>query len=142
MVTLKEAVTKADLKKFVTFPFSLYQDSPYWGPPIISDELGTFDKSQNPAFQHADAWFFIAYKNGKPAGRIVAIINKTEINHQKVSKMRFGWFDFIDDTEVSPSTKSGSLLKQSILLTKDIFLDYSENDFGFSFTTLISSAVG
>ncbi len=127
MVTLKEAVTKADLKTFVKFPFSLYKGSPYWVPPIIADELETFDKSKNPAFKNADAWFFLAYKDGKLAGRIVAIINKIEINEQNVSKMRFGWFDFIDDTEVSET-----LLNKVISIGRANDLEFAEGPVGFT----------
>ncbi|HCO84921.1 MAG TPA: GTP cyclohydrolase, partial [Arenibacter sp.] len=50
MVTLKEAKTKSELKDFVKFPFTLYKGSPYWVPPIINDELESFDKSKNPVF--------------------------------------------------------------------------------------------
>ncbi|MDB4293524.1 GTP cyclohydrolase [Maribacter sp.] len=127
MVTLKEAVTKADLKAFVKFPFSLYKNSPYWVPPIIADELESFDKSKNPSFKHADAWFFLAYKDGKIAGRIVAIINKTETVEQKVAKMRFGWFDFIDDTEVSET-----LLNKVISIGKEHKLEFTEGPVGFT----------
>ncbi len=127
MVTLKEAVTKADLKAFVKFPFSLYKDSPYWVPPIISDELQSFDKAENPAFNNADAWFFIAYKDNRPVGRIVAIINWVEVNEQKVRKMRFGWFDFIDDHAVSEA-----LLQRVMKIGLENKLDFTEGPVGFS----------
>lgn len=127
MVTLKEAVTKAELKAFVKFPFSLYKNSPYWVPPLISDELESFDKSKNPSFKHADAWFFLAYKNGTIVGRIVAIINKIEINQQKVAKMRFGWFDFIDDTDVSEA-----LLNKVIAIGTEHGLEFAEGPVGFT----------
>ncbi len=65
MVTVKQAEKKSELKKFVTFPFSLYKDSPYWVPPMIKDEMESFDKTKNPAFKNADACFFLAYKDGK-----------------------------------------------------------------------------
>ena len=127
MVTLKEAITKSDLKTFVKFPFSLYKDSPYWVPPIISDEVQTFDKTVNPAFKNADAWFFLAYKDGVLAGRIVAIINWVEVKEQQVAKMRFGWFDFIDDTEVSEA-----LLNKVIELGKRHRLAFVEGPVGFT----------
>jgi hypothetical protein len=44
MITLKEVFSKKDLKAFVKFPFSLYKGSKYWVPPIISQEIKTFDK--------------------------------------------------------------------------------------------------
>ena len=127
MVTLKEAVTKADLKRFVTFPFSLYKDSPYWVPPIISDELESFDKEKNPAFKNADAWFYLAYKEGRLVGRIVAIINWVEVKQQQVKKMRFGWFDFIDDPEVSET-----LMAKVTALAEEHQLQFLEGPVGFS----------
>ena len=127
MVTLREATSKADLKKFVTFPFTLYKDSPYWVPPIINDELDSFDKSKNPAFENAEARFFLAYKNEEIVGRIAAIANWIEINQQKVKKMRFGCFDFIDDTEVSEA-----LLQKVETLGHGYNLMYMEGPVGFS----------
>jgi hypothetical protein len=127
MVTLKEAVTKSELKQFVKFPFSLYKDSPYWVPPIINDELESFDKTKNPAFQNADAWFFIAYKNDAIVGRIVVIINRLETNDQGIKKVRFGWFDFVDDTSVSEA-----LLEKVAEIGSQHQLEYMEGPVGFS----------
>jgi len=101
MITVKEVITKRDFKQFVTFPFSLYKDNPYWIPPIINDELAGFDKTKNPAFENAQAQFFLAYKNNKIVGRVAAIVNHTEINQQGLKKMRFGWFDVLDDVEIT-----------------------------------------
>jgi len=84
MVTLKEATSKSELKQFVKFPFSLYKDSPYWVPPIINDELESFDKTKNPAFLNAKAWFFLAYKNNKIVGRVAAVINSLETEEKCV----------------------------------------------------------
>lgn len=127
MITLKEVKTKADLKKFVKFPFSLYKGSPYWVPPIIKEEMETFNKEVNPAFEDADAWFFLAYRGTKAVGRVAAIINWIEINEQKVKKMRFGWFDFEDDPEVSEA-----LLAKVAEIGKKHQLDYMEGPVGFS----------
>lgn len=127
MVTLKEAITKSELKQFVKFPFTIYKDSPYWVPPIINDELETFDKSKNPAFKNAEAWFFLAYKNGEIVGRIAAIINNLETNQQQLKKMRFGWFDFIDDPEVSET-----LLEKVAEIGNQKQLEYMEGPVGFS----------
>ena len=101
MITIKELFTRKELKQFVAFPFSLYKGNPYWVPPIIKDELDTLDKNENPAFEHAEARFFIALKNEKIVGRVAAIINKYETKKQRILKIRFGWFAVIDDLEVS-----------------------------------------
>lgn len=127
MIHLQEAKTKIDLKAFVTFPFKLYKDSKYWVPPIISDEIATFSKDKNPAFLHAEARFFLAYQDNIIVGRIAAIVNWTEVNDQKVKKMRFGWFDTIDDIEVSKV-----LLDKVSEIGKSHDLEYVEGPVGFS----------
>lgn len=127
MITIKEVKTKKDLKAFVKFPFELYKDSKFWVPPIISQELKTFDKKENPVFNDAEARFFLAYKNNKLVGRVAAIINWLEVKEQNQKKMRFGWFDFVDDIEVSQA-----LLDTIERIGKENNLDYTEGPVGFS----------
>lgn len=90
MITIKEAKTKKQLTEYIKFPFSLYKNNPYWVPPIIADELESFDKTKNPAFENAEAYFYMAYINNEIVGRITAIINWAEVNNQQKSKVRFG----------------------------------------------------
>lgn len=127
MVTVKEVTFKPDLKAFIKFPFKLYKDNKYWVPPIIKDELETFNKDKNPAFKNAEARFFLAYRNKQIVGRVVAIVNWIEVNEQQLKKMRFGWFDFIDDFEVSKV-----LLEKVHEIGKEHQLDYMEGPVGFS----------
>ena len=89
------------MKQFVTFPFSLYKNNKYWVPPIIKDEVNNFDPKKNPVFENADAQFFVAIRNGEIVGRVAAIVNWFEVEKQQIKKMRFGWFDVINDIEVS-----------------------------------------
>ena len=72
MIKILEISTKKELKQFVKFPFTLYKGNKYWVPPIISEEVESFDKLKNPVFEHADARFFLAYKNGMIVGRVAA----------------------------------------------------------------------
>jgi GNAT superfamily N-acetyltransferase len=101
MITLKKITDKKEMKQFVTFPFSVYKNNKYWVPPIIKDEIDNFDSKKNPVFENSDAQFFVAIRDGKIVGRVVAIINWFEVEKQQIKKMRFGWFDVIDDLEVS-----------------------------------------
>ena len=100
-IVLKEVITRKDLKKFVKFPYTLYKNNQYWAPPLIKDELKNLDSKRNPAFQHCQAKYWLAYKDGKIAGRIAGIINNKIIEKWKVRKARFSLIDFIDDSEVS-----------------------------------------
>ncbi|WP_297793249.1 GTP cyclohydrolase [uncultured Eudoraea sp.] len=127
MVRLRAAISKSDLKEFIKFPFTLYKNSPYWVPPLISDELETFDEEKNPNFNNAEVKFFLAYRDKNLVGRIAAIINWIEVNEQLIRKMRFGWFDFIDDLEVSET-----LLDKVAEIGKKNNLDFMEGPVGFS----------
>ena len=127
MVIVKEVHSKSGFKAFVKFPFSLYKDNDYWVPPIIKDELDTFDKTKNPAFKNAEARFFLAYQNNKVVGRVAAIVNWIEIKEQQLKKMRFGWFDFVDDIAVSKA-----LLDKVEEIGQELQLDYMEGPVGFS----------
>jgi hypothetical protein len=127
MITIKEVHTKKELTEYVKFPFSLYKNNEFWVPPIIADELESFDKTKNPAFENAEAYFYLAYKNNEIVGRITAIINWSEVNDQKKSKVRFGWFDVINDIEVTKA-----LLEKVYELGRKHNLEYVEGPMGFS----------
>ena len=59
MITIQEAKTKSELKEYIKFPFALYKDNKNWIPPLIADELEGFDKKKNPAFETAEAYFYV-----------------------------------------------------------------------------------
>lgn len=115
------------MKQFVQFPFSLYKNNKYWVPPIIKDELETFNKDKNPVFNQADATFLLAYKNNKIVGRVIAIINRYEVEKQHIKKMRFGWFDVINDIEVTKA-----LLNKVKEIGAQNNLEYIEGPIGFN----------
>lgn len=99
-VEIKEVNTLRQLKTFIRFPLSLYKGNPYYVPNMFSDELNTLRADRNPAFEEATARYWLAYKGGKVAGRVAAmIVPKHEIKWGE-KYMRFGWLDFINDTEV------------------------------------------
>ena len=127
MITIIEANSPKLLKAFVQFPFTLYKNHPYWVPPLINDELDTFDKTKNPAFATAEATFYLAYMDNKVVGRIAAIINWNEVNDQQKKKLRFGWWDVIDNLEVTKA-----LLEKVYELGRQNHLEYVEGPMGFS----------
>ncbi|MBO4785813.1 MAG: N-acetyltransferase [Prevotella sp.] len=105
-VEIKKVATKKELKAFIDFHYDLYKGNKYDTPTLFLDDWNTFSKDKNAAFEFCDAEFFLAYKEGKIVGRVVAIINKRANEKWGNKSVRFGWIDFIDDIEVS-----GALLK-------------------------------
>ena len=100
-INVKEVITKKDFKAFLKFPYELFKNDKMWVPSLLIDEKTTFDKKKNPALEFCDYKIFMAYKDGKAVGRIVGIINTKSNTIWKENRVRFGWFDFIDDKKVS-----------------------------------------
>lgn len=100
-VTIKTVSSVKDFKTFARFANRLYKGNRYYVPSMPMDDLSTFSKEKNAAFEFSDAEFYLAYKDGEVVGRVAAIINHKANEAWKVKQVRFGWIDFIDDMEVS-----------------------------------------
>lgn len=101
LIEIKKVESKKDLKTFIDFHYDLYEGNEYDVPNLFSDEMNTLSKDKNAAFEFCEAEYYLAYKDGKLAGRIAAIINHKANNKWGKKSVRFGWIDFIDDREVS-----------------------------------------
>jgi len=100
-IEIKRVTSKSDMLKFIKFPLKLYKNNPYFIPALNFDELNTFNPKKNPAFDFCEADCFLALKNGEVVGRTAAILNKDVNKYWKQEHARFGWFDVIDDIEVT-----------------------------------------
>ncbi len=127
MISVQKVITKQDYKDFVKFPFKLYKNSKYWVSPIVAEDLEMMNKENNPVFKNAEAEYFLAIKNNEIVGRIAAIVNWVEVKEQNKNKVRFGWFDVIDDLEVSKK-----LIEKVISFGKKRNLSFIEGPVGFS----------
>ncbi|HBF05049.1 MAG TPA: N-acetyltransferase, partial [Prevotella sp.] len=101
LIEIKRVETEKDLKTFIDFHYDLYKGNEYDVPNLFSDEKNTLSKTQNAAFEFCEAEYYLAYKDGKLAGRVAAIINYKANKKWNKKSVRFGWIDFIDDREVS-----------------------------------------
>ena len=100
-VEIRKVQTKKELKEFIHFANDFYKGDEYYAPSLISDDYNTFDPKKNGAFDFCQAQMFLAYKEGKVAGRVMAIINNRANETWKVKQVRYGWIDFINDEEVA-----------------------------------------
>ncbi|MDG1929736.1 MAG: GTP cyclohydrolase [Flavobacteriaceae bacterium] len=101
MIEIIEVTSRQQHRAFFQFPFDLYRNCPQWVPTITKEEMDIFNPQKNAVFEHAMARLFLATKKGKIVGRIAAMINWVEVEELKKTKVRFGWYDTIDDLEVS-----------------------------------------
>lgn len=100
-IEIKEVLSKKDLKTWVRFPNKLYKDNAAFVPFLENDEIETFTKGKNPAYDFCETRLFLAYKDGRVAGRIAGLINHAYNKKWDKNAIRFTRFDFIDDYDVS-----------------------------------------
>ena len=101
MVTVKIAKTRREIRQFVLFPVKLYKNDPYYVPDMVGDQINDLMPHKNPAFEYCEARCFLVYKEGKIVGRVAGILNKRANEKNNVNYLRFAFFDFIDDAEVT-----------------------------------------
>jgi len=92
---------KALVKRFVHIPYRLYENHPQWVPPILMEAENQLNKSKHPFYEHSDADFFIATKDGRDVGRITALENKLFNQYHKTKQAQFYLFECEDDQEVA-----------------------------------------
>ena len=126
-VEIREIHTKRELRQFIQFANDLYADCPYYCPPLFFDEMNCFDAEKNPALEVCDYQLWMAYREGKPVGRIAGIINRRANEKWGFKHVRFGWFDIIDDKEVSKA-----LLDTVVAWGKERGMDALNGPVGFT----------
>ncbi|MBQ9186235.1 MAG: N-acetyltransferase [Prevotella sp.] len=100
-VEIRRVAGQKELAQFIQFYYDLYRGSDYAVPFLYLDELATLRRDKNPSFECCDAEYFMAFRDGRMVGRVAAIINRRANERWNLRQIRFGWFDFIDDTAVS-----------------------------------------
>ena len=96
-----DSTKRSALKRFVNFGISLYKGNDYYVPALVADEINTLSPAKNPAFEFCESVYYMAYRDGKPVGRIAGIINNTVNKRTGRKAARFGFVDFVDNPEVS-----------------------------------------
>lgn len=90
-ITVKEVKSRKDLREFIYLPEMVHRNEPDWLPPLYMDEWELYDKKKNKSFRYADGLLLLAYRDNKPVGRIMGIINRryNEINHENHGRFCF-----------------------------------------------------
>ncbi len=93
--------TRRDLARFIDVPYRLYRHDPWWIPPLRLDEWRQFDPTRNPAYEHTEARFFLAWRGTRVVGRVAALVSRKYLERWKRPCGRFGWFECEHDPEAA-----------------------------------------
>jgi hypothetical protein len=100
-VDIRPVRGRKELNTFIKFPFGLYKSEPNWVAPLIFERKQFFNRSKNPFFEHAEAEYFLAYRDGRPVGRITAQVDFNLQKFQDNKWGQFGFFECEDDPEAA-----------------------------------------
>ena len=96
---VRPVASKRDLNAFIKLPWRLYRNEPCWVPPLLLERKRFFDRSRNPFFKHAEAEYFLAWREGRVVGRISAHVDSHFNEFQHNDWGMFGFFECEDDRE-------------------------------------------
>ena len=99
-VEIREVVSRRDLKTFIYLPEKIHAGHENWVPPLFTDDWKYFDAKKNKAFGYCDTILLVAWKDGRPAGRAMGIINHRYNEHRNEKTARVGFLDTYEDREV------------------------------------------
>ncbi|MCY4375178.1 MAG: hypothetical protein OXC31_15575, partial [Spirochaetaceae bacterium] len=91
---------RADMRAFIRFPWAIYRDDPHWVPPLLQRERRRLNPAANPFFEHASIQPFVAFRDGRMAGRVAAIVDERHNEYHGEAAGFFGFFECTDDAEV------------------------------------------
>jgi GNAT superfamily N-acetyltransferase len=100
-IEIRPVTTRRELQQFVQFYYDLYRGNDHAVPYLYSEEMSVLREDRNSSFECCEAQYFMAFKDDKMVGRVAAIINNRANKHWDRKQVRFSWFDFVDDQEVS-----------------------------------------
>jgi GNAT superfamily N-acetyltransferase len=100
-IEIRPVRSRRELKRFVKVPFGLHRDHPQWVAPLIYERLEFLNRERNPWFEHGEAEYLIAERDGEPVGRITAQIDRLWDQTQGGSDAMFGFFETVDDPAVA-----------------------------------------
>lgn len=100
-VVIRQVEGNKLMDEFIRVPRIIYQDCPQYVPDLDSDVRKLFDVRETPGLEFSDIQPFIAYRDGKLAGRVVGIVNRKANKRWETKNVRFSMIEFVDDLEVS-----------------------------------------
>jgi GNAT superfamily N-acetyltransferase len=105
---IRPVASKRDLNTFIKLPWRLYRNERNWVPPLLFERKRFFDRQRNPFFQHAEAEYFLAWRDGRAVGRITAHIDRHFNEFQQHEWGMFGFFECEEDPEAAAALLSAA----------------------------------
>ncbi|MAT65028.1 MAG: N-acetyltransferase [Gammaproteobacteria bacterium] len=93
---LREACDRATIRDFLHLPHRLYADDPAWVAPLHFEQRERVFRN-HPLFEHSQVRAWVAYRNGRPVGRITAQLDRLQPPVEGDTLGYFGMLEAEDD---------------------------------------------
>ena len=100
-VIVKPVRSRRERREFLLFPWQLYREDPHWIPPLLANQKELLGYKHHPFYDDAEVQTFLAYRGGRPCGRIAAIVNRGHNRRHQDRLGFFGFFECIEDQQVA-----------------------------------------
>lgn len=100
-LTVEPVVTRRQQKQFMQLAWDLYRGDPNWVPPLRQTQKELLNFDPDPFYATNEIQCFLALRDGKPVGRVAAIINNGHIERYKERRGFFGFFESVNEQEVA-----------------------------------------
>jgi GNAT superfamily N-acetyltransferase len=100
-ISIVRVENRQQQRQFLELPWLLHKSNPHWIPPLRQNQKELVGYANHPFYDDAEAATFLAYENGRPCGRILALVNAAynRLYHEQLGF--FGFFESIDRQEVA-----------------------------------------
>jgi GNAT superfamily N-acetyltransferase len=100
-IQVSQVTSRRERDAFIKFQWQIYTNDPVWVPPLIIERKKFLDRRRHPFYKHGDATLFLARKNGRIAGRIMASDDPNYNSLHETNAGCFGLFECVDDHDVA-----------------------------------------
>lgn len=100
-LSLQPVASSGDFSTFIDLPWRILAGFPLWVPPLKSEDRALLTPGKHPFWETARRELFLAFRDGRPVGRIAAIVDEKYNAYAGVNCGAFGFFDCEDDPEAA-----------------------------------------
>lgn len=94
---IRKVENRADLRRFIEFPYRHYRDDPVWVPPLRTEQRNQFNPRRNPMLDHCTYDLFLLLEGEQVIGRVSAFVDELGVEAWGEPIGLFGYYECVDD---------------------------------------------
>ena len=100
-IDVKPVRSPGDRHRFLELPYQLYRGNAHWIAPLRMAQKDILNTKRHPFYKTSDVEVFLARRDGRVVGRIMAILNRAYNEFHNESAGFFGFFEVENDKQAA-----------------------------------------